>query len=235
MGNSVVTASRSSRVKALAPDDRPREKLVRLGAAGLGDNELLAIVIGSGTTRTGALGVANGVLETAGGLHGLLRLSTDELRRVAGVGEVKAAQILAAVEMGRRALVRRGPARTQFKSPREVAAYLLPEFGGRPVEQFGVVLLDVKHRILRQVVISVGSLDSTPVHPRDVFRQAAASGAAAVVVFHNHPSGDPTPSGEDFELTQRLVAAGALMGIPVLDHVVLGDGHYCSFKELGGM
>jgi DNA repair protein RadC len=154
---------------------------------------------------------------------------------VAGVGEVKAAQILAAVEMGRRVLVRRGPLRAQLMSPREVAAHLLPEFGARPVEQFGVVLLDVKHRILRQVVISVGSLDSTPVQPREVFRQAAACGAAAIVVFHNHPSGDPTPSREDCALTERLAAAGVLMGIPLLDHIVLGDGHYWSFKEQGGL
>ena len=120
-------------------------------------------------------------------------------------------------------------------SPRDVAAFLLPEFGARPIEQFGVVLLDTRHRVLRTVVLSVGGLDSTAVQARDVFRHAAAGSAAAVVVFHNHPSGDPRPSEDDIRLTSRLVAAGELMGIPVLDHVVLGDGRYWSCKEMGSL
>ena len=222
-------------VRGLAPNDRPREKLMRLGPSGLGDNELLAVVLGGGGPGTGALGLANVVLETAGVLHGLLRLSPDDLRSVAGVGIARAAQVLAALEMGRRSLVRRPPARTQFASPRDVAVFLLPEYGARPVEQFGVVLLDTKHRVLRTIVLSIGGMDSTPVQVRDVFRHAAAGAAAAVVVFHNHPSGDPQPSEDDMRLTRRLVAAGELMGIPVLDHVVLGDGRYWSCKEANAL
>lgn len=213
--------------------DRPREKLGRLGAASLGDNELLALVLGSGTRRAGALALANLVLEAAGGLHGLAALGSGDLQRIPGVGEAKAAQVLAAVELGRRTLLRQPADRPQFLTPGEVALYLLPEFGARPVEQFGVVLLDTKHRVLRTVVVSSGGLDSTPVQARDVFRHAAAGSAAAVVVFHNHPSGDPRPSEDDLRLTGRLVAAGELLGIPVLDHVVLGDGRYWSCKEMG--
>ncbi len=208
---------------------------MRLGPSGLGDNELLAVVLGGGAPGTGALGLSNSVLEAAGGLHGLLRMTPDDLRGVAGVGTARAAQVLAALELGRRSLVRRPPARTQFASPRDVAAFLLPEYGARPVEQFGVVLLDTKHRVLRTIVLSVGGMDSTPVQVRDVFRHAAAAGAAAVVVFHNHPSGDPQPSEDDVRLTRRLVAAGELMGIPVLDHVVLGDGRYWSCKEANAL
>ena len=219
--------------RGIARGDRPREKLVRVGAAGLGDNELLAIVIGGGTPGVSALSLANAVLATAGGLHGLMRMTPDDLRGVTGVGAARSAQILAALELGRRSLLTRPPARAQMVSPRDIVAFLLPEYGGRPVEQFGVVLLDTKHRVLKTVVLSVGGTDSTPVQPREVFRHATAAAAAAIVVFHNHPSGDPTPSRDDIALTRRLVAAGVLMGTPVLDHVVLGDGRSCSFKEIG--
>ena len=114
-----------------------------------------------------------------------------------------------------------------------MASYLLPSYGARPVEQFGIVLLDTKHRVLKTAVLSVGTLDASLVHPREVFREAAGGGAAAIVLFHNHPSGDPTPSGEDVALTTRLVEAGRLMGIEVVDHLVLADAKYCSFKEMG--
>ena len=111
--------------------------------------------------------------------------------------------------------------------------YLLPQFGSRPVEQFGVVLLDTKHRVVRATVLTIGSLNVTGVQPREVFREAALGGAASVVMFHNHPSGDPTPSPDDVELTRRLMAAGIVMGIEVVDHIILGDVRYWSFKEMG--
>ena len=120
-----------------------------------------------------------------------------------------------------------------MSSPRVVADYLLPRFGSRPVEQFGVLLLDTKHRVIRASILSVGTLDASIVHPREVFREAAAAGAAALVVFHNHPSGDPEPSDDDRRLTERLVAAGVLMWIHVLDHVILADVKYFSFREHG--
>jgi DNA repair protein RadC len=214
-------------------DDRPREKLGRLGASALGDDELLAIVIGGGTAGTSALGLASALLTAAGGLHGLVRTSRDDLLRVKGLGEARAAQVLAALEIGRRVLARRPAERCQIASPRDAAHYLMPEFSARPVEQFGLLMLDTRHRVIRAAVLTVGSLDGTAVQPREVFRQALIATAAAVVMFHNHPSGDPQPSGEDVELTRRMVAAGRLMGIEVIDHVVLGDGRYCSLKESG--
>jgi len=220
-------------MKDLSPDDRPREKLLRHGAAALGDNELVALVLGSGFARTGALAVANELLRAGGGLHALARSSCDDLARVAGVGVVKAAQLLAALELGRRTLTHAPGARVQFRTPRDAAAYLLPAFGSRAVEQFGVVLLDSKHRVLRTRIVAVGTLNATVVEPRDVFREAMLGAAAAVVVFHNHPSGDPSPSPEDVELTRRLSAAGTLMGIDLVDHIVLGDVRYSSLKEMG--
>jgi DNA repair protein RadC len=220
-------------VRGVEPQDRPREKLARRGAISLGDNELLAIVIGNGTHEANALTMANGLLAEAGGLHGLLRFTYDGLRRVRGVGVVKAARLLAALELGRRTLSRRPADRPQLLAPRDAALFLMPEYGCRPTEQFGVVLLDTRHRVLRTTILTVGTLDSSPVHPREVFREATAGAAAAIVLFHNHPSGDPTPSQPDIALTHRMIAAGALMGIDVLDHVILGDGRYCSMKESG--
>jgi DNA repair protein RadC len=223
-------------VKGIEPQDRPREKLARLGCASLGDNELLAIVIGNGTRGANALSIANLLLSGAGGLHGLLRFTYDGLRQVKGLGGgAKAARVLAALEIGRRTLACRPVERPQLLTPRDVARYLMPEYGGRPIEQFGVVLLDARHRVLKTSVLTVGTLDSSPVHPREVFREATAVAAAAIVLFHNHPSGDPNPSPPDLVLTQRMVAAGVLMGIEVLDHVILCDSRYCSLKESGSL
>ena len=220
-------------MKTVAPHDRPREKLQRLGASGLGDNELVAIVLGSGRAATSALDLANAVLTSAGGIDGLARARHDELTHVPGIGSARAAQVLAAVELGRRTLTRAGRQRVQVTSPRAVAELLLPLYGNRPVEQFGVVLLDTKHRVMRTTVVTVGTVDASIVHPREVFGAAAAAGAAALVLFHNHPSGDPKPSDDDVALTRRLAAAGVLMGIDVIDHVILADVRYYSFREEG--
>jgi DNA repair protein RadC len=220
-------------LRGIAPEDRPREKLLRAGAAALGDHELLAIVIGSGIRRASALALAGAVLEAANGLHGLARLSRSALERIGGVGAAKASQIVAAIELGRRTLVRPSAGRTQFAAPRDAARFLMPQFGSRAVEHFGIVLLDTKPRVLHTKVLTIGTLDSSPVHPREVFREAAVGSAAAIVLFHNHPSGDPTPSPDDLELTARLVDAGELMGIDVLDHIILGESGYCSLKEAG--
>ena len=220
-------------MKTVAPHDRPREKLQRLGASGLGDNELVAIVLGQGQPRASALDLANTLLVAVGGVEGLSRARPDDLIRVAGIGPARAAQVLAAVELGRRTLTRSGREREQLLTPGSVAKLLLPQYGSRSVEQFGVVLLDTKRRVLRTTVVSVGTLDASIVHPREIFREATAAGAAALVLFHNHPSGDPEPSEEDVLLTRRLVAAGVLMGIDVIDHVILADARYCSLKQRG--
>jgi DNA repair protein RadC len=220
-------------LRSLAERDRPREKLATLGPSALGDNELLAVVLGAGPRGSSALEVADRVLEATGGLHGLLACAREDLCEVSGVGTARASQVLAAVELGRRTLVRTPAERTSVRTPRDVAEYLLPEYGGRAVEHFGVVLLDAKHRVLKTRVLFVGTLDRSVVHPREVFREAASGRASGIVLFHNHPSGDPTPSPEDLALTRRLVEAGELMGIEVLDHVVLSATRYSSVRESG--
>jgi DNA repair protein RadC len=220
-------------MKTVAAHDRPREKLQRVGAASLGDNELLAIVLGHGVANASALDLANSVLTAAGGVDGLPRVKYGELRRLGGIGAARAAQVVAAVELGRRTLTRAGRERVQITSSRTAAEFLLPLYGSVAVEQFGIVLLDTKHRVIRTTVVSVGTLDTSVVHPREIFREAAAAGAAAIVLFHNHPSGDPEPSPDDVALTTRLIAAGVVMGIDVLDHVILADVRYCSLREKG--
>jgi len=219
-------------MKTVAAHDRPREKLERLGPQALGDNELLAIVLGNGRAHASALDLANTVLG-AGGLRGLVRARHQELTRIKGIGAARAAQILAAIELGRRTLTRAAGERPQLVSPRAVAEFLLPQFGSRTVEHFGVLLLDTKHRVVRASVLSIGTLDASIVHPREVFREATTVGGSVIVLFHNHPSGDPEPSVDDVELTNRMVAAGVLMGIHVIDHVILADTRYYSFREQG--
>jgi DNA repair protein RadC len=218
-------------MKTVAPHDRPREKLERLGASGLGDNELLAIVLGHGDPRTSALELANAALAAVGGLAELARATTDDLRRVPGIGAARASQLVAAVEIGRRTLLRRREERPQILTAHDAARIVLPQFGALPVEQFGLLILDTKHRLLRVTRLSVGTLDASIVHPREVFRAAIGGGASAIVLFHNHPSGDPAPSPDDVELTKRLIRAAEIIGIPILDHIIVAENSFASLRE----
>jgi DNA repair protein RadC len=233
MSEPVAAASAARRVRDLPPEDRPRERLARHGAEALSNRELLALLVGSGSQKASALDVAESLLGT--GLRGLAGRSLAELERESGLGRAKATRVLAALELGARlASEGRQPSPT-FRTPDETARYLLPRYGARPVETFGLLALDVRHRLRREVVVSVGCLTSSVVHPREVFQQAIVSRAAAIVLFHNHPSGDPEPSPEDLALTRRLASAGTLMGIEVLDHVVLGAGRFVSLKQRGAL
>ena len=217
----------------LAPQDRPREKMVRAGAAALGDNELVALLLGSGVRARSALQLAQDVLDAAGGIRGLLRADLDRLCQIRGVGVPRAARLLAAVETGRRALSGPPDDRLRFMSPQQLAEYLMPLYSGHREERFGVVLMDTKRQLLRTEILSVGSLDSSSAHPREVFRPAVIASAASLAMFHNHPSGDPLPSPDDLRLTSRLAAAGAVLGIDVVDHLILGDGRWFSFRVEG--
>lgn len=213
--------------------DRPREKLLRAGAEALGDTELIALLLGSGTRSRGALLVAQDVMAAADGAAGLARIGIDALCRVRGVGRSRAARVLAAVELGRRTLFGDRGERPQMLSPKDLARYLQPRYGGAPVERFGVVLLDQKHRVIRSEILTVGTVEAGMVHPRDVFRVAMLASASHVVVFHNHPSGDPAPSVMDRVTTRRLYDVGELVGIPLLDHIILGGTDFYSFRHAG--
>ncbi len=218
-------------IQALPEDERPRERLARHGASALSNRELLALLLGTGARGRCALEVADAL--GSAGLRELFGRSHQDLAREPGVGSAKAARVLAALELGARAASEPRTAVPEFRSPEDSARWLLPRYGARPVETFGLLALDVRHRLRREAVISVGCLTSSLVHPREVFQEAVLARAAGIVLFHNHPSGDPEPSAEDVSLTRRLVSAGELMGIDVLDHVILGAGRFSSLKLRG--
>lgn len=213
------------------PDDLPREKLARLGVRGLADGELLAIVLGHGTVQRPARDIAASLLRDLGGIHGLARVSGSRLAMVPGVGAAQASRVIAAVELGRRTLFVWPEAKLPLHEPSVAAQFLLPRFGAHPVERFGVVLLDGRHRFLGVHIVSEGTIDATLALPRDVYREATIGGAAAVLLFHNHPSGDPTPSRDDVALTRRLAAAGRIVGIDLVDHMILADAQWVSLRE----
>jgi DNA repair protein RadC len=223
--------ARPRRVCDLPAEERPRERLARLGAVALSNRELLALLVGTGARGRSALDVAEGL--SGRGLRALAGRSLRELQRERGLGQAKAARLLAALELGARLARERPGAAPAFRTPEDSARYLLPRYSTQPVETFGLLALDVRRRLKHEAVISVGCLTSSLVHPREVFQEAVSARAAALLLFHNHPSGDPEPSAEDVALTRRLASAGTLMGIEVVDHLVLGAGRFVSLRQRG--
>ena len=215
-------------------DDRPRERLRALGAPALSSSELLALLFGSGGRSGSALDCARQVLAAADGSLGRLAATPlGALVRVPGVGLARAVMVHAALELGRRFAFERREVGAPMRSPQDVVAAFAPRLHDLPVEEFHVAILDTQHRLERDVLISRGLLNASLVHPREVFREAIAERPASVVLVHNHPSGDPTPSREDRAITAQLVSAGRLLDIPVHDHVIIGRGGYLSFAEAG--
>jgi DNA repair protein RadC len=218
----------------LPPGERPRERLVRLGAAALSERELLAILIEHGPAPLGSLGVADTVVQRFGGLGGLARTSLPELQAVYGIGKVKAVQLLAALELGKRLMLSSPDAqRPQIKSPADAAQLLMPEMGVLEQEEVRTLLLDTRNRVLASPMIYRGSLNAASMRVAEVFKDAIRANSAGLIVAHNHPSGDPAPSAEDVRVTKSLVQAGKLLDIDVLDHLVISQGRYVSLKERG--
>jgi DNA repair protein RadC len=217
--------------------DRPRERFWAVGPSALTGQELLAILLGTGTRGHDALAVAGAILARADG--SLRRLATRpwaELAQISGVGRAKAARVAAALELGRRATAEAEPPVERIRGPGDVQRF----YGGRlrdlAVEEFRVLALGSQSQILADLLITRGILNSSLVHPREVFRAAIAEAAAGIIVVHNHPSGDPTPSADDRAVTRQLVDAGRLLDLPVYDHVIIGGGggeRYVSFAEAG--
>ncbi len=214
--------------------DRPRERLEALGAEALSDAELLALLLRTGGRGADALAVASELLAVHGGLSALARAGGSDLASTAGIGPAKSATLRASLELGRRLAARRLEAGRPIRGPADVFRHFHPHLRHAAQERFLVVLLDGRHRVLRQELVSQGTLTASLVHPREVFRPALRESAAALVLVHNHPSGDPTPSREDREITERLMQAGEILGIPVLDHVVVAERGYCSLREAAG-
>lgn len=213
--------------------ERPRERLLAQGPSALTDAQLLAILLRVGRQRSSAVQVGLEVLDHLNGLSGLAHCGIEELCAIRGVGVAKAAQLKAALELGKRALASPLAKGTKITSSLDLFQHYHPYLRDLRHEIFKVVLLDAKHTIMRDATVSEGSLTLSIVHPREVFNLAVRESAAAVIFLHNHPSGDPTPSQEDRVLTTRLVAAGDVLGIQVLDHLIVGDGRYVSFADQG--
>lgn len=222
------------RMKEWPEPDRPRERLQALGPAALSVRELIAILVGSGGEGRSALDVAGEVMRNSDGSLGRMAgAPPGEFQRVAGIGPALAAKLSAALELGRR-LAREGAAeRTRIRGPADVYERCAPALRDLLHEEFRVLLLNTQNGVTREIVTTRGTLDSSVVHAREVFKAAVVESAAAVILVHNHPSGDPTPSPEDRVITGRLAEAGRIIGIPVLDHIVIGDATYVSFVEAG--
>ena len=220
----------------LSPSDRPRERLSRLGPDALSDLELLTLLVGSGGRGRPARAIAEAVLaEHDGALRRLARASFARLVRIPGVGRATAARIVAALELGRRAASGDGPPAERIQGPEDVYRVVGPRLRDLPHEEFHALLLTAQHRVIRSVLVTRGILDASLIHPRELFREAIVENAGGMILVHNHPSGDPTPSAEDRAVTRQLVEAGRTVGIPIVDHVVIGTGCWTSFAEAGAL
>jgi DNA repair protein RadC len=221
------------RIKELPPSEQPRERLRDYGPAALSDAELLAILLRVGVAGTNVVQLAQQLLAERGGWPGLLRAEYADLCRRHGLGEAKAATLKAALEIGRRLLLMEHEQRVQIKSPTDVAQLLMLEMSHLDQEHLRTVLLDTKNRVQGISTVYVGSLNTSLIRVGEIFKEALKKNSAALIVVHNHPSGDPTPSPEDVLVTREIVAAGQLLDIEVLDHLVIGHGRYISLRERG--
>lgn len=220
-------------IKDLPLEERPREKLRLLGAEALSNAELLAILLRSGTARESAVQLAGRLLSRSRGLRALPDLSLEEMEEIKGVGPAKAVMIKAALELGRRLATTPREESGSITNPRQAAELFMEELRYKKKEYFKVLLLNTKNHVISKEEVSIGSLNASIVHPREIFAVPLRKSAASVILVHNHPSGDPSPSREDLEVTRRLVDAGNILGIPVRDHIIIGDGCFFSFKEKG--
>jgi len=221
------------RIHELAPAERPRERLMTAGPAALSAGELVALIWNNGGRAGSALDLAHGVLAEAGGLSELARADVSELVSAPGVGPARAAQLVAAFELGRRSLAQPGSLRWTIRSPADVAARLAPQLAPLEREELHVLLLNAKNGVQRQVLVYRGNVSAALVRVGELFHDAVRAHAAGLIVVHNHPSGDPEPSPDDIHLTAEAIAAGRLLDMAVLDHVIIAAGGYVSLRDRG--
>ncbi|MBI4980970.1 DNA repair protein RadC [Candidatus Woesearchaeota archaeon] len=217
------------RIKDFSEEQRPRERLCKHGASALSDAELLAIILKIGNKEENVIEMSQRVIAKYG-LEKLASCSLSELQQIKGIGNAKACEILAAFELVKRAKVC-GAEKRSIKSAQDVFNYFLPRMRELTQEQFRTLLLDLKNKIIKEELISLGTLNGSLIHPREVFKSAIRESANSIIIVHNHPSGDPAPSREDEEITSKLIEAGDVLGIKVLDHVIIGRDKYWSWKE----
>lgn len=219
------------KIKEMSINERPIEKMVLYGKETLSNSELIAILLKTGTTKLSSLQLAERVInQNADGLRNLANITLEELMDIDGIGQAKAATIVAAVELGKRISASEAIQRGKISCVEDVVDIFMERLRYLKKEKFEVLLLDTKGNIISSENISVGDLCSSVVHPRETFKSAIKRSAAAIIFVHNHPSGDPTPSNEDIAITKRLIEAGNILGISVLDHIIIGDGVFVSMK-----
>lgn len=217
----------------LPESERPREKLLKFGAEALSNAELLAIILRTGSASENILGLSNRILKETGGLNGLLATSSEDFLNLKGIGTAKAAQLLAIAEISKRFHSFRSGEKYRITQPKDAADLLMNSMRYLKQEHLKVIMLNTKNIVISVSDVSVGSLNSSIVHPREVFSEAIKRSSASIIISHNHPSGDPNPSGEDINITERIKECGKLLGIELLDHIIIGDGCYISLKEKG--
>lgn len=220
-------------IRDFPQDERPRERLIQSGAASLSNQELLAILLRTGTKSESVLQLSNRLLTSFDGLNLLKDASLEEITKTKGIGLAKAVQIMAAVELGRRIGNLAFDDRYSIRSPEDGANYVMNDMRFLAQEHFVCLYLNTKNQVLHKQTIFIGSLNASIVHPREVFKEAFRRSAASIICVHNHPSGDPTPSREDIEVTKRLVECGHIIGIDILDHLIIGEKKFISLKEKG--
>jgi len=220
-------------IKDFPKEERPRERFIHYGPEHLSNQELIALVLRTGTRQESVLKLAQRVLSHYGSLRMLKEATLEELTQINGIGEAKAIQLLSSIELGRRIVSSTQEERYVIRTPEDGANYVMDELRFLRQEHFVCLYLNTKNQVIHKQTVFIGSLNSSIVHPREVFREALRRSAASIICFHNHPSGDPTPSREDIEVTKRLSECGKLLGIQVLDHIIIGDKRYVSLKEKG--
>jgi len=229
-----INKKKSFTIHDLPVAERPRERLQKYGAESLSAQEIIALILGRGISGESVMVTAQRLISQFGSLGGIAGASVEELSQIKGIGLAKAAQIKAAFELANRMEVSTAASeKPVIKKPEDVAGLVTGRLKGKKREYFLAILLDTRSRLIKVAEISVGSLDASVVHPREVFKEAISASAASVIFVHNHPSGDPTPSEDDIKLTKRLAEAGEIVGIDVLDHVIIGDNKYLSLKREG--
>lgn len=217
-------------IKDWSKDDRPREKLAQYGAENLSNSELLAILIGSGSKGFSALDAAKELIKTAGSVHKLPSLTINKIKQIKGLGDARAISLLAAIELTKR--IKAEPnLEKPISSAEMLARKYIPKFYGIKQEKFLAILLDTKKRIIKDLYISIGTLDTSIVHPRDVFREAIENNSSAIILMHNHPSGSVLPSRSDINSTKNLIDASHIIGIPIIDHIIIGGDDFFSMRE----
>ncbi|MDQ0975673.1 DNA repair protein RadC [Neobacillus niacini] len=226
-------STNSLMIRDFPQDERPRERFIQNGPASLSNHELIAILLRTGTKDESVLQLSNRLLTNFEGLRLLKDATLEEMTEIKGIGQAKAIQILAAVEIGRRIANLNYTDRYVIRSPEDGANYVMNDMRFLSQEHFVCLYLNTKNQVIHKQTIFIGSLNASIVHPREVFREALKRSAASIICLHNHPSGDPSPSREDIEVTKRLVECGKMIGIDVLDHLIIGENKFVSLKEKG--